>query len=234
MQRKDLNAKSPLRVLERSIHGGLGRGNLGVIMARKGVGKTAFLVGVALDDLMRERKVLHVTIDGDVDRVRAFYDELFADLAHEQQLEDVWKVRLEIERNRRIHCYAGHAFGPEKLRGTLEFMRQHTDFAPSAIILDGFDFEHTTEDGLRELRAIAREADAEMWLSAITHRESARDARGIAEPVASLAFAVDVVLSMAHDGQAVHVRLHKDHDSPAVPELKLALDPKTMLLVGEG
>ena len=48
MHRKELNERSPLRVLEESIHGGLGRGNVGVIVARKGVGKTAFLVGVAL------------------------------------------------------------------------------------------------------------------------------------------------------------------------------------------
>ena len=63
MHRKELNERSPLRVLEKSIHGGLGRGNVGVIVARKGVGKTAFLVGVALDDLMRDRKVLHVSLN---------------------------------------------------------------------------------------------------------------------------------------------------------------------------
>ena len=59
MHRKEINERSPLRVLESSIHGGLGAGKLGVVVARHGVGKTAFLVGVALDDLMRGRKVLH-------------------------------------------------------------------------------------------------------------------------------------------------------------------------------
>ena len=49
MHRKEINERSPMRVLEQSIHGGLGRGNLGVVVARHGVGKTAFLVGVALD-----------------------------------------------------------------------------------------------------------------------------------------------------------------------------------------
>ena len=55
MYRKELNERSPLRLLENSIHGGLGRGNLGVVVARHGVGKTAFLVGVALDDLLRSK-----------------------------------------------------------------------------------------------------------------------------------------------------------------------------------
>ena len=41
MYRKQVNEKSPLRILERSTHGGLGPGNLGVVMARAGVGKIA-------------------------------------------------------------------------------------------------------------------------------------------------------------------------------------------------
>ena len=38
MHRKDINERSPLRVLDKSIHGGLGRGNIGVVIARTGVG----------------------------------------------------------------------------------------------------------------------------------------------------------------------------------------------------
>ena len=37
MYRKEVNAHSPLRILEQSIHGGLGQGNLGVIMSHHGV-----------------------------------------------------------------------------------------------------------------------------------------------------------------------------------------------------
>jgi len=42
-----------------------------------------------------------------------------------------------------------------------------------------------------------------------------------------------VILRMAHDTKAVHVSLLKDHDNPEVSDLKLALDPRTMLLVRE-
>ena len=74
MRRKELNERSPVRVLEASIHGGLGTGNIGVIIARNGVGKTAFLVGMALDDLMRGQKVLHVSLEHPTDKVRAYYE----------------------------------------------------------------------------------------------------------------------------------------------------------------
>ena len=89
MYRKELNDRSPLRIFENSIHGGLGRGNIGVVVARHGIGKTAFLVGVALDDVMRGKKVLHVALNKTVDHVREFYDELFLDLAHSAGLENI-------------------------------------------------------------------------------------------------------------------------------------------------
>jgi hypothetical protein len=233
MHRKDVNERSPLRLLEKSIHGGLGRGNLGVVIARTGVGKTAFLVSVALDDLMRGRNVLHVALDQTVDKVHALYEELFQDLAHAQQLEDVWKVRVDLERHRRIHCYSPPAFSPARLRETMAFLREQTDFVPAAIIVDGYDFTRATPQFLAELRSLARESAAEMWMSAITTRAAGRDGRGIPEPVAGLEGGIDVILSMAHDGKAVHIGLHKDHDNPDVPDLKLALDPTTMLLVRE-
>ena len=100
MYKKEVNQRSPLRVFERSIHGGLGRGNVGVVMSRAGVGKTAFLVDIAIDHLMHERKVLHVNIDDPVEKVREFYDEIFHDLADSLKLENRDRVHLIVERNR--------------------------------------------------------------------------------------------------------------------------------------
>ena len=233
MRRKELNERSPVRLLEASIHGGLGKGNIAAVIARHGVGKTAFLVGVALDDLMRGRKVLHVSLEEPSDRVRSFYDEIFGDLAHERELEDVWKVRLELERNRRIHCYLDGTFSIEKLRDAIYVMRDHGDFHPVAIMLDGFPFADTTAAEIDELRAIVKELDAELWMTAVTHRDAETDDAGYPAPVAGLADGIDVILQMAHDTKAVHVTLLKDHDNPDVSDLRLALDPTTMLLKRE-
>jgi hypothetical protein len=233
MHRKELNERSPLRVLEQSIHGGLGRGNIGVVIARHGVGKTAFLVGVALDDLMRGRNVFHVSLEQNADKVRTYYDEIFAELCHSERLEDVWTVRLNLERHRRIHSYLADTFSLSKFHETLDFMNRDGQFTPQAIVIDGFDLAAATPEDLAGLRAIARDLDAELWMSAVTSREADRNDRGIPEPVAHYEDAFDVVLTMGHDGTAVHVGLHKDHDNPNVSELKLALDPTTMLLVRE-
>jgi hypothetical protein len=231
MHRKEVNERSPLRVLEQSIRGGLGRGNIGVMVARHGVGKTAFLVGVALDDLMRGRMVLHVSLDHPVDRVLIYYDEIFGDLVRAMKLEDVWRVRLEMERGRRIHSYLDGTFSAERLREALRFKREHEEFRPASIVIDGFPFERASTAELDALREVAREADCELWMSAVTHRDSEIDDRGVPEPLADLAGRLDVILKMAHEGGNVQIGLLKDHDNPDVSELKLALDPTTMLLV---
>lgn len=231
MRRREVNERSPLRILEKSIHGGLGEGKIGAVVARHGVGKTAFLVGVALDDLMHGRQVLHVSLDQTVDRVRNYYDEIFQAILHKRELEDVWKVRLEMERNRRIHSYVGNTFSVERLRETVVFLGEHTEFVPAAIVIDGFDFEEASPEQLARLRETAEETGAEIWMSAVTHRESVTDERGLPEPVASHAGSLDVILSMVHDGETLHLGLLKDHDNPEVPNLRLAFDPTSMLLV---
>lgn len=233
MEPRELNERSPLRVLEQSSRGGLGRGNIGVVVARHGVGKTAFLVGVALDDLLRGRMVLHVSLEEPVDRVLVHYDEIFADLAREKALEDMWEARLEVERNRRIHCYLDGSFSTGKLREALAFKKKHTGFAPVTVLVEGFDFETADAAEMAALREIAVECDAELWMSAVTHREAETDDSGVPEPVAHLAASVDVVLRMAHDGKVVRIGLLKDHDNPDVSDLRLALDPTTMLLIRE-
>jgi len=233
MHSKELNERSPLRLLEQSIHGGLGRGNLGVVVAQAGVGKTAFLVGVALDDLMRGHKVLHVALDEPVDKIRGYYDEIFRDLARTSNLEDIGNERLKVERNRNIHTYVGKAFSIARLRDAIDFLRTHMHFDPEALIVDGFHFEKATAADLDALRQIAREINGELWMSAVTDRRSTADERGIPEPIAHLAAGLDVVLVMEPGGGVVHLRLLKDHDNPDVSAIHVALDPTTLLLIQE-
>lgn len=233
MYRKELNERSPLRVFEKSIHGGLGRGNIGVAIGRAGVGKTAMLVGIALDDLMRGRKVLHVALDQTVDKVRGYYDEIFMDLARTSGLNNVPREHLHMERNRNIHAYLEGSFSVQKLREAVSFLEEHANFKPDALIIDGYDFSSAGTQDLNELREVARELDAELWMSALTHRDAPVNDAGVPEPVAHVAEAVGVIVSMATQGHTVRIRLLKDHDSKKVSDLSIALDPTTMLLIKE-
>jgi hypothetical protein len=233
MHRKDLNERSPLRLLEQSIHGGLGRGNIGVVVAGRGLGKSAVLVGIALDDLMRGRKVLHVALDERFEKIRDYYDEIFADLARTGKLQDIDTERREVEQYRNIHTYIGNSFTIAKLREAITFLNTYMDFYPAALILEGFRFEQATKENMDELRAIAREINGELWMSAVTHRESTKNERGIPEPVAHLDNTIDVILELEPGDKSVTLRLLKDHDNPDVSPSHVALDPTTLLLIQE-
>lgn len=232
---KEMHTRNPLRVFEKSIHGGLGKGNLGVVMSRAGIGKTAFLIDVALDDLLQERPVLHVTLEDTVERVRHFYDTLFRELSKTLALEDPGRVHLQMERIRMIHAYRGGEISLDKLKRNVSFLRDHAQFEPRLLILDGVNFRNTSNEELGGLKQLAEEMSAEVWLSAQTHRDSPpRDPRGIDDQVVRFDdyISVMVLLHPEREG-SVTIQLLKDHENQDLADLKMQLDPTTLLLLAE-
>lgn len=240
MYRKEVNERSPLRILERSIHGGLGKGNLGVVMARAGVGKTAFLIQVGLDDLMRQRQVLHVSIGQTVEHVQTWYYALFDDLARLTSLDDRDGIRAEVGRRSVIQAYpAGTAFDGAQLEKVLALYAEHASFEPAAILIDGWDWEGDEAQGrevLKSFKAIAARLGAELWMSAQTHRvDTPEHPTAIPGPCKAFTDLVDVAAFLEpHHGAHVAVRILKDHDNSELEETHLELDPDTLRLVEEG
>ncbi len=166
MYRRFLNARSPLRLLEKGLHGGLGRGNLGLVIAGPGVGKTSFLVGVALDELLRNKPVLHVTLDHNVQHVRDYYNTVFEELAHTTQLdENHVAARAEMDRLRRIRAYPQGSFDAKRLREALA-LEAELGPRPELVVVDGLDVAQRTAAELEEWASAARDAHAEVWMGA--------------------------------------------------------------------
>jgi hypothetical protein len=243
MYRKEVNERSPMRVFEKSIHGGLGRGNVGVVAAKSGVGKTPLLVHIALDDLMRDRRVLHISHEHAVDHVRAYYDEIFHDLAHSSKLENTESVKLDVERHRLIFSHLSHATtAPPSLRGgrssvakileTVTFARETAHFTPDVIVIDHFDIEHAAPDAVAALRELARTQNVELWLSA--HSDTMPKSPGdLPAPLDRFAAELSVVVFLQPERDIVRLRLLRDHDSKDLTDLHLRLDPHTMRVIDE-
>ena len=227
MKRRFLNARSPLRLLEKGLHGGLGPGNLGVVIAGHGVGKTSFLVGVAVDELLRDGRVLHVSCSHPVTHVRAHYDVVFEELAQQKHLENVAAIHREIDRHRSIRVYPPNTLTPEKLRDAVK-LEAETGGAPTLIVLEGLDLTTQSRGDVEDLRSLARELEAEIWLEATCDHE-----RQVTVPdgVAALDGELSVILALEPGDEAVRLRALKDHDNPNLSDLHVALDPSTLLLV---
>jgi hypothetical protein len=225
--RKFLNARSPLRLLEKGLHGGLGAGNLGVVLAGHGVGKTSFLVGVAVDELLRKGRVLHVSCSHPVSHVRAHYDTVFEELASSTHLEDEGLIHAEIDRHRSIRVYPPQSLSIGKLREAVK-LEEQAGGKPSLLVLEGLDLAELARADVEDLKGLATELQAEIWLESASERE--QDI-AIPSPVEALGSLVSVVLALEPGGREVKLRALKDHENPDVSDLHVALDPRTLLLV---
>jgi len=237
MYRKDVNARSPLRILEQSIHGGLGKGNLGVLVAPAGVGKTACLVQIGLDDLMRERDVVHIALGQTVEYVSAFYDTLFDDLASQTQLEDRDAVRDSVSRRRAIKTFKdGASFSPLRLEEALKLFTQHMQLQPAAILIDGYDCPPAgLPTALEAFKATAKRIGAELWMTVTAPRGFLSPVNQLPPPLEGCcAGLVDVALFLEPRGGHVALRLLKDHGDAKPPEMHLELHPDTLQIIPEG
>jgi hypothetical protein len=232
-----------MRVFEKSMHGGLGRGNVGIVAAKPGVGKTPLLVQIALDDLLRDRRVLHISHEHAVDHVRAYYDEIFHDLAVVSKLQNVESEKLDVERHRLIFSLMTQsAAAPPSIRGgrssmakileTVAFAREVAHFTPDVIVIDHFDISHAAEEGMVALQQLAKERNVELWLSA--YAEGMPKTLGeLPDPLDRFKDQLAVVVYLQPERDVVRLRLLKDHDAKDLADLHLRLDPHTMRVIDE-
>jgi hypothetical protein len=234
MRWKEVNLQSPLRILDRAIRGGLGKGHLGVIMAPPGVGKSACLVQIGLDALLRERPVLHVAVGQSVDHVSAWYDALFDELAERVDLADRVGVRAAIARRRLIWSLPEGASCARALDEGLSAFRTHLAQDPSAILVDGFGWEGPEcPAALRDMKASASRAGAELWMTARDARGPDLGRVGIAPLSGGLAALVDVGLFLEPHGRHVRLTLVKDFERFPAADVPLVLQGGTLRLPGD-
>jgi hypothetical protein len=68
--------------------------------------------------------VLHISHEHAVDHVRAYYDEIFHDLAMVMKLDEPEAVRVDIEKNRLIYSHLPERNDPPSIRGGLVVDRE--------------------------------------------------------------------------------------------------------------
>jgi hypothetical protein len=226
LYRKFLNARSPLRLLEKGLHGGLGPGNIGIFLSGHGLGKGSVLVGVALDELLRSGNVLHVSLDHPVAHVRAHYDTVYEDLAATTHLEDPNNIHEEINRRRSIRVYPANAFSGSKLREAVK-LETEAGKKPSLVVIEGEDFDSVQREDFEDFKALAEELAAEIWLSAQCSNESEI---GVPASIARLGDLISVIVALEPHNGSVVLRALKDHENADLADLHVALDPRTLLL----
>lgn len=231
MVKEELIKRSPLRILEKSIHGGLGKGNIGIIASQKGVGKTACLVHIATDKLLQDKPVIHVSYASRVDYIINWYEDIFKEIAKRRSLESAVEVHDEVIKNRVIMNFKQDAARTDQVLRSIEAMIDCGNFAAHAVIVDGYDFGQSFPEDLRKFREFAKRVGLEVWFSAsLRGEEPLFDERGVPRELKDYLDEIAVLITLKSTDDHVQLRLIKDKDREVPAELKLRLDPKTLLI----
>jgi hypothetical protein len=226
---EEQNKYSPLRVVDAERGAMLEPGQLGVVLAPAGTGKTTCLVQIGLDHLLHGRRVAHVALDQSVDRVRDWYDEGLKELAEVwAPLDFTIENRIDMERRRHIFSYQHYTFTPDHFARQIDLMATHQGFRPEVIIVDGYDFAHATREDVAELKAMAGERRASLWVAARASGTIEPGTEGLPAPCDDLGNLIDVALYIAVTETDAH--LHVLWNRMGKTGQSARLDPRTLLI----
>lgn len=225
------DANRPLRVLDKVLHGGLGAGNLGVVMARHGTGKQAVLTSIAIDHAMDGRNTLHVGLGQSLGDIRAYHDEVLQGIVESLDLPNRGEVQTLVERHKQIYNFRDGQFNLARLCETLDFLRDGCEFVPELIEFQGWPhFADLDPNELSELKAVAEQYKCEMWLAAHTHRDDKLNDAGIPGFIAQQQDQLAALVSLEPEGEHVRIHVLKAHDKAVQDSVHLEFDPKSMLI----
>ncbi len=193
--------------------GGLGRGEIGVVTANTGVGKSHWLVALGANAMREGKNVLHYTFELTETAVGLRYDSNLCGIPS-NDVQDNKELVQDVYQNKEL----GRLIIKEYPTGSASIvtLRNHIEkltlkgFKPNVIIIDYADIMKSTRayDSLRhelkliyeELRNMAMELDIPVWTASQANRDSAQsDIVGLENMSEAYgkAMVADVVISLS-------------------------------------
>lgn len=229
MLKNDLILRNPLRVMGQENDEILAPGEFGAVLARAGVGKTAFLVQLSLNALLRGKNVLHISLTDPVNKVSLWYKEVFSLIAEQYQVDQIDQLWESVLPHRFIMSFRVEGFSVPKLQERLADLTEQNIFSPQMIIVDGFPFDDAVHQSLSEFKNMIEVLGIHSWFTVRTHRHEEPEADGTPQQLAHVADLFKIALQLIPEGKEIHIRALKGGDSFS-RHLDLRLDPSTMLL----
>ena len=229
MQNNDITLLTPLRFLESENQDILQGGGFGAVLARAGVGKTAFLIQIALDYLLRKQNILYISLNDPVEKVCLWYEEVYRNISKgwsKKQAQEQWDSLLS---HRFIMTFKAESFTIPILDERLNDLTEQGVFSPDMLVIDGFPFDEPDEKNLLNLKNIAKNRSLGAWFTVRTHRHKDPGPDGIPLSLVSVKNLFDVIIQLQPIGSEIHVNTLKgaiQNERAA----KLLLDPATLVV----
>ena len=213
MVKQDLYDKSPVRLFDEATDGGLKAGEIGIVTAKKGLGKTSVLVQFGMDTLLQDKQLAHVTFDLHSSNVISWYDSIFAEIAKKKN--GAAELKTDVVSKRTILNFSLDNFTLAKVVNTLKALKAG-GIAVSGVVMDGVDFAKVSEDDVKAVADYAKAESAKVWFSSDSVPASVEQY-----------FAVVANLEQKPDGVVLTVQKLSDKKNL---DTNLKLDTKTLLI----
>lgn len=174
-------------VLDQILDGGLAPGELGVIAAPSGIGKSWFLTHLGKTALMRGKNVIHYTYELNQNYQGVRYDTSFSGIEPSKLKDNLDYVRNIVENvsgKLVIKYFPTRTASVHTLSAHVEYL-QMQEFQPDIIIVDYADLMRATVSSnarheelgyiYEELRSLSGELQVPIWTASQTQRSSHND-----------------------------------------------------------
>ncbi|MFO7568733.1 MAG: hypothetical protein R6W75_02965 [Smithellaceae bacterium] len=229
MIKKEMINRNPLTTLGYDHQDIMENGGLGAVLAYAGLGKTALLVQMALNTMLQEKSVLHVSLNDAVSKVDVWYRELFNDISEGNDAAEIQQYWEKIQTYRFIMTFRVEGFSVPKLDERMTDLMQQNIFKPHTMIIDGLKFDESGRGLLLELKEMAQKYAMRIWFTVHTHRHEPPKEDGLPLSFLHVADLFDVLVQLAAKGPEVYIKGLKGQ-SPEAKKEALLLDPASMLI----
>lgn len=223
MVKQDLINLSPVRFFDAIADGGLQAGQLGLITAKKGLGKTSVLVQFAIDALIQDKQLVHVSFDQHSSNVISWYNSVLAEIGKKKNLGDTTELNDSIVRDRTILNFNQETFSMPKVVKTIKALKEG-GINVSALIVDGADMSKISAEDLKTVEEFVKAEKMTAWFS--DTNESNKLSETLTKETLPL-FAT--VAHLESNGTAVVLKVLKVNGKEADGET-VKLDAKTLLM----
>jgi hypothetical protein len=232
----ELIQRSPIRIFEQSINGGLKPGEIGVVASPNGVGKTSVLVQLALDKLLQGKKVIHVSFSQHINYIPIWYEDIFNEFINKKNLENAADIKNDLVKNRVLMNFNQDGVTKEQILKSLRAMIIEGGFKAESIIMDGFDFSRMNKECIAGVKTFATELGLSIWYSCSVKEEGSSssllyDKENIPLVLENSLGSIDIVIVLHPKQDHVELSISKDRDSIISKSMAMKLDPKTLLIL---
>ncbi len=226
MAKQELYERSPIRAFDEVANGGLKAGELGLVTAKKGLGKTSVLVQFGMDTLLNGKQLVHVSFDQHSQNVISWYDGIYTEISKKKSISNAAEVKEQILKGRTILNFNQDNFNLEKVVNTLNALKAG-GIAVAGVVIDNVDFAKVKESDIQAVASYAKATKAKVWMSSTVASDKLDDSA----PKAILPY-FNIVAHLTSKGTTTLLQLLKVGKNKDIPS-ELKLDSKTLLITNK-